>query len=398
MLENFNKLLRFLGIRNDFSKKLKSRTLYEKCQEISIYRIYTSFIICILFFEPAIYVYDMFNDRNYELFPIICFMLVQPIQYIHALAYFNIESNPFHELYNEIYCTNYDKKCLPNEFKLMAYIYSVSILSILLSMVVLFINLINDDFVNYDIEKYETNIQVVFYIIRVLKWIYGRITLTLNMYIFFYVFCKHLNDIRNIINSITGSKISISTLCKKIIKVRYDLQISINNLQPIYLTATILSSFALGNMIQYKIYSIDLIISCFVLLIMQCIFLIIIYGVAGNRQELLNYIKSVDFASKYILNRHRIKKYCDEDDIEMKEHKLEIMEEREKKEKYTYEIVNDTNKTIDWILLNSLLTEEWSDFGMLGFKFSDGSAVKKAIFITGLIVAFSNWISKGDFF
>ena len=56
----------------------------------------------------------------------------------------------------------------------------------------------------------------------------------------------------------------------------------------------------------------------------------------------------------------------------------------------TYEWVKNSGSTIDWIVLTNVLKEEWESFGLIGIKFNNGSAFKKAIGITtGLIAVFT---------
>jgi hypothetical protein len=51
-----------------------------------------------------------------------------------------------------------------------------------------------------------------------------------------------------------------------------------------------------------------------------------------------------------------------------------------------YEWVTNTGSTVDWMVLNSILNEDWASFGMFGVEFSDGSALRKAIYMTTLLV------------
>lgn len=52
-----------------------------------------------------------------------------------------------------------------------------------------------------------------------------------------------------------------------------------------------------------------------------------------------------------------------------------------------YEWVSNTGSTVDWIILNTILSEDWASFGMFGIEFSDGSALKKALIITCSLIA-----------
>lgn len=52
----------------------------------------------------------------------------------------------------------------------------------------------------------------------------------------------------------------------------------------------------------------------------------------------------------------------------------------------SYEWVKSTGRTIDWMVLTKALSEEWDAFSLLGVRFDNGSAFKKAIATTSIMI------------
>ena len=52
-----------------------------------------------------------------------------------------------------------------------------------------------------------------------------------------------------------------------------------------------------------------------------------------------------------------------------------------------YEWTTNTGSSVDWIILNSLLNENWSSFGLFGVKFSDGKALINAVSVATTIMS-----------
>lgn len=67
-----------------------------------------------------------------------------------------------------------------------------------------------------------------------------------------------------------------------------------------------------------------------------------------------------------------------------------------------YEWTTNTGSSVDWIILNSLLNENWSSFGLFGVKFSDGKALINAVITTSTIIAsgslLGSFVSAINFF
>ena len=58
-----------------------------------------------------------------------------------------------------------------------------------------------------------------------------------------------------------------------------------------------------------------------------------------------------------------------------------------------YEWSTNTGSSVDWIILNTLLNEEWATFSLLGFKFKGVKALSSAIMTTTAIIASGSLLS-----
>jgi hypothetical protein len=54
--------------------------------------------------------------------------------------------------------------------------------------------------------------------------------------------------------------------------------------------------------------------------------------------------------------------------------------------KCIYEWVRNTGNMMDWTILNTMLNNDWTSFGLFGIEFSDASAIHKSISITVLLI------------
>lgn len=59
-----------------------------------------------------------------------------------------------------------------------------------------------------------------------------------------------------------------------------------------------------------------------------------------------------------------------------------------------YEWVTNTGSSVDWIIVNQLLQENWACFKLLGFHFTNGKALSNAIFITSILIASTSVLGK----
>lgn len=57
-----------------------------------------------------------------------------------------------------------------------------------------------------------------------------------------------------------------------------------------------------------------------------------------------------------------------------------------------YEWVSNTGSTTDWLVLNTILNEEWASFSLFGVQFGDTNILEKAIGLTTLLISISSQI------
>jgi hypothetical protein len=129
--------------------------------------------------------------------------------------------------------------------------------------------------------------------------------------VFFFVFFKHINDMRSLIYIANNNNIwvddptIVSEFINVIIKLRYELNLSICKLSNIYVSSTILGAIALGNVIDNLKSDPLSIISCVIFVIFQIIFLYIIFLISEQQNNLSSIIQHPVFSSKYIYRRYK---------------------------------------------------------------------------------------------
>lgn len=66
--------------------------------------------------------------------------------------------------------------------------------------------------------------------------------------------------------------------------------------------------------------------------------------------------------------------------------------------KCIYEWSTNTGSSVDWLILQILLNENWESFSFLGIEFSDGKAFSTAMFVTISVVVSGSFLSASEFF
>ena len=79
----------------------------------------------------------------------------------------------------------------------------------------------------------------------------------------------------------------------------------------------------------------------------------------------------------------------------------EILENEKEENKMLKKIENieeNSFSSLDWIILNTILKEDWRHFNMFGINFDGVSGLQKAVGLTTLFITLSNYISGLEFF
>jgi hypothetical protein len=264
---------------------------------------------------------------------------------------------------------------------------------------------------------------------------YGCILILTNNFIFLLVFLKHLIDVKSytdkLLKKYSWSRdtkhTEVSSICYEIMWIRNELENSINKLEPLFVSNTLLGSIALGFIIEFNEITIFQVISIIYWFISQLIYLIVIYFINDNKADLTLIIKKPRFVLHYIrrkfrksqfdtvinqVNLKRPRKYInkvfkEEINNELNEIKIELKDgeeddinavlgnlelAQEKKEKInTEEYIMKNSSSIDWIILNTILNESWGSFSFLGFEFSGSNNLLSVISTSGAIILITKW-------
>jgi hypothetical protein len=461
-------LLKFVGFESISEKKY-----------LSVF--YTFFIFFLLWYY-SIFLFVLSVEKE-KFYPQAFFSLIIPFQYIVSYNYFRSqETKKIYDDSNEIE-TSELKKYFPDEEKLIDIIFIISFLLTIGSWSLFFFYR-NDYFEDANIV-----LQIVSYFFIPLSLFYGFPVISLNIVIFSFSFIREIHKMSQIRKKITNKKwnnrkISVASLCYEIFDIRFTLSNTINKLEDIYTSTTLLGAFALGFFLQKQEITAQGIIGIVLYFSVQTFFLIIINCIGNEREKFKQIVRTRDFASRYILRRDEfcqacldIQKEChDEKDIfadvpkdfsgnlslfilqrerrkskkfktlkgknktsflmnpqneetfEKKE--METLEETEDStigsledsenirirfnnllneegdeenphnladtgcvltsEEYIrciYEWVSNTGSITDWIVLNSILNEDWACFSLIGINFGDAHAFRKALSVTSVLIA-----------
>ena len=49
------------------------------------------------------------------------------------------------------------------------------------------------------------------------------------------------------------------------------------------------------------------------------------------------------------------------------------------------------NSSLDWVILNTVLTEEWDCFEFLGFQFNNSNSIQNSIAIVAILIFITEW-------
>lgn len=304
----------------------------------------------------------------------------------------------------------------------------------------------------YDIYN-NTVISIVVNFFDSLGGFYGYILILSNIFIFFLVFLKHLIDIKKQVNKLikkySWSKdtkhTEISTMCYEIIWIRNELQNSISELEPLFVANTLLGSISLGFIIEFGNITVFQIISTIYWIMSQLTYLIIIHLINENKSDLSKVIKKPKFALHYIRRKFvgrqfneivhdirpgRLKKYAvkqcnsfsignDQDvDLESANGEIDLVLENTSKEnkeddinfimnnfrkKSKNKIVEESNKvdineytvknssSIDWIIINTIINENWGCFEFFGLEFNSVNSLSSTIGLTAGLILITKW-------
>lgn len=335
--------------------------------------IYTITINLLLYIKPIytlVYIIQNFNSVSYYA-PGMCFDFIIPIQYTLCIFYFSRDH--LEKFYMSGGHSDINKK-FPDLDRIVIY-------SIILVMITLSYSNVNIDKIpNFQTFKYEY--KILCYIWISISSIFGTLALFIHSSIFALTFVKHFIILKKYIHKITkhSNDISINEISIAILDIKYSLENSIDNFKNFFSVITLSCGIAIGFLLEILIKqkSIDNYpwASLAFYGTFQSIFLIIIAYLDYYKEKLFKYIRSGEFVQKYL---HR---YNELETVQKFEGNLEMI---------LLNIEEENASTLDWLVLNNILSEGWNGFSILGININDLSLVKRGITLVIIILTFQNY-------
>lgn len=359
-------------ILNENFVKQSSADKFKKVLFIWTYR---TFIFCLLSIQPIYQLYNITVDnRSREIVDLagIVFSLIPPTQYILFLIYFS--SDHF-----ESFLSNRKRE-------LVYFIIFSCIINIVINLIIIWgvgnVQENDGEFPRFGI--FSRPIKILTTLFLLFSWFYGKTVVYTNLVCFCFVFYKHTKIIQNFVKKLEKTKdintLSIDSITNELLYIRHDLEESIDMFKNIFSIFTILGAIGFGFFLE-RIKTGNFLLfpwTQFVIyVIIQIIFLLTIIRMNFHKEILIGYIRQPKFVDRF-LTRYTA---------------VDIQKKFEDNQLIILNMVEENATTIDWIVLNSLSNETWTEFKVMGIDISDGSLIKKGIVMVTLIVAFMNYIS-----
>lgn len=380
---------------NKIGLLLVETTSNVKNDTITKYNIYQFFYHLIIFgiilFDTISIVILLINNKFNYFPPSIFFSLLIPIEYILAILYFN--NSHFDIFYLNDRNTEL-LNCIPKILYIIMAVLITSIISIILSISfkVVDISGYNKDFDIFHYNEQPVYIKIIIILFDSIKLFFGRTVLLINMTSFTIVFCKHIKIIEYISNLLVNDIYhsydikQLSNICKYISRIRHELHISIKLLEQIFSMSTIFGAVAIGYIVntlgKFNLRELD-IFSIVLFGLIQSIFFYIVYKVTNLKEDLHKLINSPKISQKFLsrLNNNCIHYNChNENDIYID--KIDKM----------MRIQHDNATSIDWLILNNILNQKWTEFSVFGMTLEDGAILKKFIVLGTIFILVLQYI------
>lgn len=309
------------------------------------------------------------------------FSIIPAIEYVIGLAYFS--THHFDDKMNHVRSSTLT--FFNQESRILKFVFISLCVCLICSGIIMYVDL----FVVYIGMEYtqllETVPGVVIICMQIGSWLYGRLALLLNISIFLTIFTSHVKELDNCVtimknrNSFEFHYISISDICYEILKIKGNLEMSIKYLQPMYTVPTCIGTVGIGAFVNIAIYdipSIFTIISVCIYMIVQVFALFLMYFVNEQKEILKKIIQSPKFTYSFLQGVRKQYQKC----------KYRVLSTSISVQESIVTYGEITNASVDWIILNTVLTEEWETFRLFGLTFNDGQAIQKAFAFSALLV------------
>lgn len=363
----------------DTSRPMKNRFFI-----IHMFRTFYCFLIFLMIcIEPVYLWFQIFTiESAVSKITYASFSIIPAIEYVIGISYFS--THHFDDKMDTI--RNSTLTYFNQERKMLSFVFSLLALCLVCSGIVMYIDL----FVVYIGMEYTellASVPGVFIILmQIGSWLYGRLAILLNVCVFVTVFTSHVKELDNCVTimknrtSLEFNYITISDICYEILKIKGSLEMSIKYLQPMYTLPTCIGTVGIGSFVNLAIYDIPNIFTIVSVIIYACIqifALFLMYFVNEQKEILKKIIQSPRFTYSFLQG---IRKQC-------QKHAYRVLSTSITTQESIVKYGEITNASVDWIILNTILTEEWETFRLFGLTFNDGQAVQKAFAFSALLVS-----------
>lgn len=274
-----------------------------------LYWFYSTLVFLLLLVQPGFLIWKAIKEKNLALISNITFLVIPPLEQLIIIKYFR--SHSFDKIYYEVCKLKDTSHWIKDDRRMSLIILGPSIISIIISVVYIFIGDEVDNIYTFFQDDITTPGKVFLFIFELACLMYSRTILFLSLTVFFFVFFKHLNDMRALLYTLKYNNVwvddqtIVSEFIHAIIKLRHELNGSIEKLSNVYVFATVLGAVGIGNVIDNLKIDSFTIISCIIFGICQIVFLFIIFLISEQQRKLGNIIRHPVFSLKYIYRRYR---------------------------------------------------------------------------------------------
>ena len=309
-------LLKLLGLEPLFNFDPFPNFRNKKCYtcKVVINWAYPIFILLLLMYQPVLETVLSIQEEISTNIPNTLFYYITPIHYYIAFRYFHSQRKKrIYESRNMDFLDNGKGilKCMPREDTLIKSVSVISLIVIIEAVLTLF--LLTDPEI-YD--KIPEWFHIFSKILITVSIIPGRLVLVINTHVFFFSFLQQLRKLQDLEKKLKvrewkeNKKSSVAILCYEIVDIRYTISRLISKTEYMYISTTVLGGISVGLILEFNIWDYQNIASFIIFILMQIIFLTVIYYIGNSRVEINKIIHRRSFASKYILRKNDFCQAC----------------------------------------------------------------------------------------
>ena len=118
-----------------------------------------------------------------------------------------------------------------------------------------------------------------------------------------------------------------------------------------------------------------------VYILTQGILVYYMYTYSSKREDVLKYIKSVNFVNKFLIKTPAYKI------LRRSNNNVSLL---------NFNSIEETSTALDWMILGQMLSEKWLDFTILGISSSDGGLIKRSITLGGTLLFLLNILQNNN--